>query len=343
MGPRVAFIAPPIGGSANHRSNYPAQALKERGWDAWAQDTFPNYDEVDVVVCHRPLDKRRTFECQDLQRCKVTVLVDEDDFLADLPSSFDKVLPRDYQERLDLHDMLIREADGLSVTTEPLLELYGSMAKRTWRNPNFLPRWVQGVRFYRLKRDHEPVRVGWMGLVRTHRHDLEWLAPYADEAFEGAVFSTVGDVGTPVTLRLMRTPAETFPVEHDQHAMYLQMARADIGIVPLKPDEKLNVSKSWLKALEYMTLGKPVVVTRLPEQEALVEHGVTGFLASSPMQFALYVRQLVKDADLRQHMGAAAKERASQMAIEDMVEHTWERMLLDVTEKEQRSVLSSRR
>lgn len=64
--------------------------------------------------------------------------------------------------------------------------------------------------------------------------------------------------------------------------------------------------------LEAMALGKPVVATRIKANEAIVEHGVTGFLASDAEELCGYVRLLLEDEKLRVRMGQAAREKVAE-------------------------------
>lgn len=59
--------------------------------------------------------------------------------------------------------------------------------------------------------------------------------------------------------------------------------------------------------LEAMALGKPVVATRIPSNEVVIEDGVTGFLGNDAAELAEHVRRLSRDAGLRARMGAAAR------------------------------------
>ncbi len=59
--------------------------------------------------------------------------------------------------------------------------------------------------------------------------------------------------------------------------------------------------------LEAMALGKPVVATRIPSNEVVIEDGVTGLLGRDAGELADHVRRLAADADLRRRMGQAAR------------------------------------
>lgn len=287
-----------------------------------ASTTYPKPGAFDVVMIHRPLSRLRVDQVLAQQQAGALVIVDEDDDLTRLheTGSEEALLAMMVHSAQRNHALSIASADAMTTTTPKLQAVYGEVARRTFVTPNMLPRWVQSVK--PIRRD-DRVRVGWMGITKTHSVDLEWLRPAAREALAGAVFSTVGDRATIRALGgLAGIPREVHGWEEDPGTLYRRMALVDVGIVPLAPTE-FNAAKSWLKALEYQTLGRPVVATDLPEQRALIRHGETGFLASTPQEFAHYVQQLVRDRDLREQMGAAAKSHTATLAIEDRI-GVWE-------------------
>ena len=69
-----------------------------------------------------------------------------------------------------------------------------------------------------------------------------------------------------------------------------------------------------LAVLEAMAAGKPVVATAVGGVPELIEDGKTGILVPprNPETLAKGILRLVKDADLRQRMGKAARERAQE-------------------------------
>lgn len=82
----------------------------------------------------------------------------------------------------------------------------------------------------------------------------------------------------------------------------------DVGIAPLAPG-RFNASKSPIKALEYAALGIPTVASDQPPYRGFVIDGETGFRVSRPCDWERRLAELVADADLRERMGATARER----------------------------------
>lgn len=304
---RVHFSATEALGGGHLRSVWPAEAL---GATYAVGEHIPR--DAELVIVHRPLSITRANLVRMLKAQGRTVLVDEDDAL-DLAWQTGNEIAAQYwdDERRAEHDESIRLADGLIVTSDALAEMYGHLNPNVHIARNRMPGWVGRVRWHGFN-ERRPI-VSWHGIVKTHRADLEWLAPHAAAATKGAEVQLVGD---PDALRVLQVKGTGIEFQWELRGLYKLLGRADIGIVPLLPC-RFNEAKSWLKALEYMTLGIPVVATDLPEQRLLIEHGVSGFLADTPEAFAGYVQELVNSVALRQSMARAARERTAEMYLGD--------------------------
>lgn len=314
---RVGFVASDFEGGGRVRSLWPAWALLRSGTDVVHRDvTWPEPGSVDVLIVHRPLAPSTPWNIDDQRAAGTKVLVDEDDDLTEVPANMaEKVFGDDgtgWQGAAIRHRRNIESADGLIVSTPRLAEVYGHLNERVFVCRNYLPSEIRGFRKQRPRFD-QPI-VQWMGMLYTHRHDLTWLAPKAEQMVFGAHMETIGDAKA---LRYLGVPEGAWH-GFQQHPsdLYRLMGSADIGIVPLDPSYRLNLGKSWLKALEYMTVGVPVVATALPEQEALITDGRTGFLATDPADFARKVQELIRNPALRLQMGEAAYAHAETLALE---------------------------
>ena len=78
--------------------------------------------------------------------------------------------------------------------------------------------------------------------------------------------------------------------------------RGDIGVSWL-PDDSWSRGKCGLRVLQYMAAGLPVVANPVGMNRTLVLHGETGFLASTPQEWAEAIARLAADPHLRQRMG----------------------------------------
>ncbi len=85
----------------------------------------------------------------------------------------------------------------------------------------------------------------------------------------------------------------------------------DIGLYPILADE-WSVGKSGFKAIQYMAVGIPYVVTPVGACAEVGESGVTHLCASSRDEWRGALSRLLSDDKLRRHMGEAGRQHALQ-------------------------------
>lgn len=90
-----------------------------------------------------------------------------------------------------------------------------------------------------------------------------------------------------------------------------ELADSDIGISWL-PDDEWSRGKCGLKVLQFMAAGLPVVANPVGMNRTMVRHGETGFLATTPEEWADAIEQLANNPQLRARMGAAGREFVEQ-------------------------------
>jgi glycosyltransferase involved in cell wall biosynthesis len=80
-----------------------------------------------------------------------------------------------------------------------------------------------------------------------------------------------------------------------------------IGVMPLYDDE-ISRGKCGFKAIQYMSLGIPAVVSPVGVNSEIVEDGRNGFVCNSIEEWRDRLELLLKDMGLRIKMGEAARE-----------------------------------
>jgi glycosyltransferase involved in cell wall biosynthesis len=80
----------------------------------------------------------------------------------------------------------------------------------------------------------------------------------------------------------------------------------DIGLMPLSDDE-WSRGKCGMKALQYMALGIPPVVSPVGANTAIVRHGENGLHASTEDDWVMALETLARDPALRARLGAQAR------------------------------------
>lgn len=98
------------------------------------------------------------------------------------------------------------------------------------------------------------------------------------------------------------------------------------------------LSSHWeglpLSLLEAMAMKRPSVATAVDGSVEVIQHGIDGFLveAGNHAQMADYVVQLLKDAEMRQNFGEAARRRVEEHFHVDKMVKEWETLISDVAQ-----------
>lgn len=81
----------------------------------------------------------------------------------------------------------------------------------------------------------------------------------------------------------------------------------DIGLMPLGQD-RWSAGKCGFKALQYMSVGVPVVASPVGVNKVLVGHGRTGLTALTDAEWVAALTRLIEDRDLRRFLGENGKQ-----------------------------------
>jgi glycosyltransferase involved in cell wall biosynthesis len=86
------------------------------------------------------------------------------------------------------------------------------------------------------------------------------------------------------------------------------LCESDIGLMPLKDTPRAR-GKCAFKALQYMAVGVPTVISPVGMNADAIEDGISGFLANTPEEWRIRLECLITNPQLRHVMGRAARER----------------------------------
>lgn len=86
------------------------------------------------------------------------------------------------------------------------------------------------------------------------------------------------------------------------------LLRINVGIMPLT-DDKWARGKCGFKALQYMALGIPALVSPVGVNTEIVDNGINGFVCNSNADWKQHICTLLQNNMLREHMGSAAREK----------------------------------
>lgn len=313
-------------GCGYYRSYSPAFFLRERGLadvdlvdqrEVIRGGRLSEADfEFDVFLMQRAIGGHWPAIQREARRRGIATVIELDDDLFNVPRTNpasglyrSKAMQRDLRAQLDMADRVI-------VSTEPLARLIAqSMGWAQWRDriaicPNhLLPEiWSEDTLSAVTKYQNTNVVIGWQGST-THQTDFTAAAralATVVETYPQVKLRFFGDV--PATVRSLvpesrREAAKGVPFQ--QYPATLKFLAFDIGIAPLTPN-RFNESKSNIKWLEYSALSIPCVASAVYPYAQSIEHGVTGFLATTEAEWVAHLSTLVESEILRRRVGRAA-------------------------------------
>ncbi len=144
--------------------------------------------------------------------------------------------------------------------------------------------------------------IGWTGTHTTMNY-LDELIPVIEKLelefdFE---FRVISNQAPKFDLKSLRF------VEWNKETEIQDLAEINIGIMPLVEDE-WSKGKCGFKALQYMALGIPSVISPVGVNTEIIQQEENGFLAKSPEAFYLHLKRLLNDKKLRLLIGQKGKE-----------------------------------
>ena len=149
--------------------------------------------------------------------------------------------------------------------------------------------------------------IGWTGTHSTLKY-LDQVVP---------VLAKLEAEGLDFEFRVISNQPPAFPLSS---LVYLPWRKATeiadllgfhVGLMPLE-DDPWAKGKCAFKALQYMALGVPALVSPVGMNTEVVQHGQNGFVCATPAEWEASLRQLLADASLRQRLGTAARTTIEQ-------------------------------
>lgn len=150
-----------------------------------------------------------------------------------------------------------------------------------------------------------PPCVGWIG-QRTTADFLRPLVPVFERLTSLGLgqFAAIG-----IDTQALGLPMVSIPWSESNEVTSIQ--GLDVGIMPLV-DGPFERGKCGYKLIQYMACGLPVVASPVGVNVEIVEHGVNGFLASTPQEWENALTTLLTDSALRQRMGQAGRRKVEE-------------------------------
>jgi glycosyltransferase involved in cell wall biosynthesis len=207
----------------------------------------------------------------------------------------------------EIAELLISQADALTVSTPALAEAYKHLNDNIFVLPNFqdLEDWEELP--YHDKHHNHNIILGWQG-SSTHYDDLWMIRKPLKKLlrnYKRVTFQVTG-MKPDFLVDQPRVEISTSWSKPRDWPKTLQALNYDIGIAPVV-DRPFNQGKSNIKWQEYSMLEIPTIASKVGEYKS-IEHNVTGLLAYSEDEWYFHLERLVLDNDLRKTLGKAAKQ-----------------------------------
>ena len=336
--PRTLFIGISNGAVAWYRCALPATVLgcdwvgvrgqptdpELRGGRVPPTFTLEDAAGYDVVVVQQVSGPEWLKTIRRWQAAGVTVLYEIDDWLHGVR----RLQHHAHASKLDratveTYELCMRAADGIICSTDWLTRRYRPLNRRTWTCRNGID--LARYRFTRPERDH--VGIGWAGGTGHTAAVKSWVDEVAGvmrERPEVRFFSIGQKFGEWLQAEF---PGRTLSIPFTAMEVYpAAMTHYDIALAPAGKSDYFK-GKSDLRWLEAAALKMPCIAD--PDVYPDIEHGVTGFHASTPAEAGEIMRELVADAELRERVGAAAYEYVVANRSAQVAARSWADVLVE--------------
>jgi glycosyltransferase involved in cell wall biosynthesis len=338
--PKTLFLSRGNTGVAWYRMALPALALGCE-WSCYFDDPpetllahglshkplrLADVTDYEVVVIQQPKGAAWLHEIRRWQRAGVIVLADTDDWLRGIGKRVDHDFAKGFDRKsVEAFELCLRAVDGVICSTQWLADRHRSLNPRTYVCRNG----IDLKRYALTPPPHDHVNLGWAGATGHGVSMRGWIGEIARVMRERSQvhFVTVGqrfsDALAPEfgAARCLTVPWTALPLYPNAMSLF------DIAIAP-SDGTSFYRAKSDLRWLEASALGVPLVAD--PGVYPEIDHGVTGFHASTPAEFRATVLERVDDEALRRRVGAAAKAYVTEHRSARPASGAWAEVLRQV-------------
>ena len=156
----------------------------------------------------------------------------------------------------------------------------------------------------RIKKSfHEPIVIGWTGSHSTLKY-IDAIIPVLKqlERKYDFTFMVISDVNPNIPLTSFVFKEWNRDTEIDD------LLKIDIGIMPLV-DDKWSNGKCGFKALQYMSLGIPALVSAVGVNTKIVDDGVSGFVCNTESDWEQYLEKFILEPQLLVELGKNTRKK----------------------------------
>jgi len=328
---RVLFVVGIQGAPLRYRAHLPAEGLRMLGRDVevrhYRDPQLPQLvEKVDAVVLYRvpaTVQVRDLVQAVRARERAVPVIFDVDDLIFD-PDLKDQVhglatLSEDeialwwrgvarYRTTMEMADMFVGSTEALC---RHATAVTGLPARRFANGVGTLLAQSSDAALQR-ERSAGPLRIGYFSGTTTHDADWAYVEPAVLQ-----VMADRPDVELWLGGHLRPTPALDAVSDRVHRLPFVAwhelpglLRDVDVCLAPLTEESLFNEAKSAIKWLEAALVETPVVASPTQPFHESVEHGRTGFLATTQQDWVDAMAALLDDLALRRRVGSLARREA---------------------------------
>lgn len=153
----------------------------------------------------------------------------------------------------------------------------------------------------------ETPRIVWVGLATNLLYVRQLAAPLAELAkqvdFTLVIVSNAELAASDVPG--VRVENVAWSLEGQER----ELARCDVGIMPLELESPWSRGKCAYKLLQYMAAGLPVVASKVGMNAEVVEHGASGLLVETDADWTAALARILADPALGRRFGETGRTR----------------------------------
>lgn len=296
----------------------PAKYLKKMGWETALTDDEMHQMKVDgtdgmeglargsdIIVAQRPENIENVALFMAMRdQFQAPFVFEIDDNIYDISKSsiaYQHWYPG--SPRVLVVELLMREADAITVTTENLKQLYSKFNDNIYVIPNMQDPEIWDIKMKKSK----DFTIGWAGSA-THYDDLKMIWKPIKKflhTHEDAIFKVVGANCDFLEGHPQVDIVTKFAGIRD-YPQYLADLAFDIGVIPVVHRD-FNLGKSNIKWQEYSMANIPTIASNIGEYKE-IEHGVTGLLTNDDNSWLYNLEKLYDDKQLREDLSSNAKQ-----------------------------------
>ena len=206
-------------------------------------------------------------------------------------------------------DALIRKSRVVICGGRPLAEYVGRLGAKSV----VVPTVVDPKEFAPNESENDPPVVGWIGTASTAPFLRSIMPAIRRSARKHDLLLRVRGAGdVPLDLEGINADLQPWRLETE----IADFRSIDIGLYPLVETDAVPRAylegKSGFKAVQYLTLGIPYIVSPVGVAGEIGEAGITHLYARNEQEWEAALDLLLSDPDLRRRMGEAGRKHALQ-------------------------------